>query len=713
VSTKLPRGVKALGGGRFQVRVAKTHGSKATVTRVVVDETVALAAYYAGVAARGRGEDVAAAMDGSKASSAPLNRPMTTSSEAVPCRTFAELVERYLAERAILVANSDPTRRSNRSKGVYSLRPTSHKTESRRILTRLVPVFGAMELRTISAEVVQQWLVDIAGEDGGGIDIVTANGYLVTLRALLKRARRSELPDDFPWAGVHPVPPKRPRKQPSDPSVWGGNPGDADPVLPFADGVALATFMHPADRLVLYCEHFGGPRIGETYGLTLGDLYFEGGRLWAHIHQQISPEGDHLPWVKTDAGYRRIPLPGILADYIVQYCKRYHDYDLHDPDVERGTRRLIVNPAGRDHDGTYLPGLRNAMSSRLTKTRDATGFGVDARGYAITSHLLRKSVSTYLLNAEEILLAIEREEASEEPGDDDPVALVAWLRSRVTNLEQITLGFTQRYISSYLGHEYDRRTDEQPASAITLSAYNLTVNSTAPFEAIADLIDRIARFEVGDLLDEPHEWDLLPVHFPSDPSYVTTTVASELIGINRSNVSVAVNDGRLDGHMAWIADGGHTRNRRGSNKKVPALPQLVVSRKSIDDYVEWSSRPSLAECARRLHMSEKALNRNFVDTGRLRPEVVGAKGKVLRVDPVHIDGLISEIHNAIITTLATSGPCTPKRLHALFNEHHGSLFVERRALRTWLDAWVSALVANGTVIRRMNGTLSVPKPKPQ
>jgi hypothetical protein len=240
-----------------------------------------------------------------------------------------------------------------------------------------------------------------------------------------------------------------------------------------------------------------------------------------------------------------------------------------------------------------------------------------------------------------------------------------------------------------------------------LSAYNLTINSTAPSMAVADVIDRIARFEVGDLLDEPHEWDLIPVHFPDDPAWVTTTVASELLGINRSNV--AVDRGRVDGHLAWLADGGYRRNQPGKNNS-PALPQIVVSRKSIDAYVELKARPSLKECARRLKMTASAVEHNFVPTGKLQPKVVAGENRTLRVDHCELDALVNEIHGAVIETLTFYGPSTPKRLRTLFNKHHGGMFAEGRALQTWLDAWVSTLVAEGKLRRRLDGSLSIAPP---
>ncbi len=692
----LPPGIKETSPG-YRVRVSTAVGSKSMVTRHYPTLHDAYIAHSRGNHAKRMGEDVAAAMDEGQARHVPA--PIAPASPP-PVRTFKELVEYHLERRKRLSETCNTSRRSSKRKGHISLRPTTYKSDCRRIKTRLLPEFGDMLLTDISQNKIEEWLLRLCAE---GISTQTAIGYLNSMRFILRSAERHELPGSYPWHDANPSPPANPIKPKSDPSVWGGSPVDANPVLPFADLKALALATHAADRIVFYCEGLGGPRIGELYGLELRDLTYRDGYVWIKIERQITPENEPVPWVKSDAGYRTIPLAKILGDYLEQYCLRYHAYDIKNPDPSKAYRRLVVNPSGRDHDGTWLPGLRGGFSSRLVELREKAGFGRAKLGYAIDSHHFRKSCTTYLLNSEEIVTYVSLEQLGPEPDKSDVDAHMKWSSQRIHQLEMLRLGFSQMHISEYLGHEYDRGRDTNPASVVTLRHYNLSTATTGPFTAIADIVDYIARHEIGSLLDEPDEWDLLPVRFPHDPDWITTSQASEIIGINQSNVSTGVKKGRIEGHLAWLADGGHNR-RTATRKAPPALPQLAISRKSAEAIAAINNKPTLSEAARRLGMSIEAVRRNFGLTGRLPIDATYANRFL--VEEKDLEALQEQLFTAVLDVLETNGPCRVGKLSRLFNERHGDLFVEGRALERWIVAWTDMLRATGRITRHYNGTLA-------
>jgi hypothetical protein len=97
---------------------------------------------------------------------------------------------------------------------------------------------------------------------------------------LVGRAPLSIRPEDSPWNDCAPGKPANQRKLMADLSQWGGLPGSALPVLPFSDGRNLAHALAAADRLVVYDEHYSRPRIGEMFGLQLGDFSYVNDYLW-------------------------------------------------------------------------------------------------------------------------------------------------------------------------------------------------------------------------------------------------------------------------------------------------------------------------------------------------------------------------------------------------------------------------------------------------
>lgn len=142
----------------------------------------------------------------------------------------------------------------------------------------------------------------------------------------------------------------------------------------------LAKLTSAAFRAAVYLEALAGPRIGECFGLQLGDFFWKDSLLWVTIERQMLQTNAVVPWVKTDASYRRIPLAPILSDYLIDYCHICHGIDLRNPDPALFGRQLIVNTAGRDTDGSFLAALRTNGSvwPSLATSRTEQGGGLTA-----------------------------------------------------------------------------------------------------------------------------------------------------------------------------------------------------------------------------------------------------------------------------------------------------------------------------------------------
>lgn len=692
MSDQLPKGVRRRGTS-WLVRLADAQYSKRQVSRTFATKEAALSAYYAAVEARNAGGDVEAALDG-----AALSAPRTLGPARV--RTFSEIVHgQYLPERKRLVEVSDPTFRGSPARGVISLRPTTLARYVEELNRVLLPTFGEMRLDQIDRSTVQAWLIELADS---GYSPKSAKQYLVRLRAVVGQAGRAEQPDDFPWKGLGPVTPGVPKRPPLKPSVWGGEPGSRPPACHFFEGVALAQLVEPADRAVLYCEHLGGPRIGECFGLHLGDFEYRQGRdgrrrLWVRIHRQVDSTNVERPWVKSDSSYRTIPLADTLARYLEMYVARYHDTKLDDLDPRKRSRRLIVNPAGRDLDGSFLPAVPSNWSSRFVTARNSGGFSHANLGYHLTTHHLRKSVSTYLLNMD----LVRRQHFDPGPEPDDPTELIGWLRRQ---LSAQSLGYSPIHVSAYLGHLHSGVGDDNPAAPVTLTHYHLTFVDDSAFEAIADAIDDVVVREVGTLIDAPSDRDLLPVRYPDDPDWITLSDAATVTGLNKTNTLQAVRKGKLVGELAWLANGGYKRNAV-NDKTVPAHPQYMVLRTSAERLGALKRSPSLKQVAQRLGVSAEAFRRNFVET---RQVAVVADGPRDVPDPTDVDTVVEAIHDAVLDVVAQGGSMTVAQATAAFNASHGHLFVEGRALERWVHTWLDTLHDQGALRRRLDtGTFTV------
>jgi integrase len=588
---------------------------------------------------------------------------------------------------------SNPKLRRSLKRGHNTLRPPTYDNDEEIFELYLLPAFGSMLIRDIDIDAVYAWLISQADR---GFACSTVLGHLIHLRAVVGAAKAGERPEEFPWKGCLPIDPDKPLRPANDPKKWGGQPGSTEPLLPLSDVNRLGIGFQAAFQSAIYIEALAGTRIGEAFGLQIGDFEWIDGVLWVQLERQMNDKNVIVPWVKTDAGYRKIPLAAILANYLIEYCSLYHGCDLMHPDPEFKGRQLIVNPAGRDVDGSFLTARRTNFASKVSKVRVTVGLSHERLGYWVDSGHLRKGLSTYALHGEEIVRAIDKLEQGVEPSDTDE--LIAHLRAKLSVAAEPLVVYSDMDVSRYLGHAYDGKGDPLAASAVTLRYYNLTVNSNAAFLSIAETIDKIARHEIGELFVDTDVLDSLPVHFSDDEEWMTSDVAGPLVGLTQGNISVAVNEGRLVGHLGWLANGGYKRNAN-SGRSTPAKPRMFVSRTSVKEMARIKAMPSVKDLARRIGMSSEAVTRNFIDTGHLRTEVTKS---AIRVDPDDAARLLSDLHGAVLDCFDPGRSMTVRDLTRHFNARHGSLFVERRALPRWIQRWVDDLIANGRLRLRQD-----------
>ena len=182
--------------------------------------------------------------------------------------------------------------------------------------------------------------------------------------------------------------------------------------------------------------------------------------------------------------------------------------------------------------------------------------------------------------------------------------------------------------------------------------------------------------------------------------------AAKLIGISRCNVTLAVQEGRLEGQFGWPADGGYRRNADGE-KKVPALPRVYVTVTSVKEACRIRAMPSLTEAAARVGMGAKGLQTNFLDTGQVRFEITKS---TIRVNSDDVEALISRLHDAVHGCVHPGEALVPSVLRARFNKRHGGMFVHGKALPSWIDTWVDALVEQGRLRGGLDGVIRLGSP---
>ncbi|MGH9101964.1 MAG: hypothetical protein ACRDYD_03120, partial [Acidimicrobiales bacterium] len=184
----------------------------------------------------------------------------------------------------------------------------------------------------------------------------------------------------------------------------------------------IASHLHPVHQLVFWLQRIMGLRISEAFGVLVSDLVDLGDTGLLAVQGQggrtFSVRDEHgqvvaVPYkatLKTVAGSRVLVVPPALTGLIRVAIEAFHT----DPDTGEidTTARLVPGLRTPDRSGQHA--YRHAFEEATTAEHLAT----DDLGFAVTTHLLRKSCATDLAWAAGIEDAIRRRFMGHRAGDD-------------------------------------------------------------------------------------------------------------------------------------------------------------------------------------------------------------------------------------------------------------------------------------------------------
>jgi len=248
-----------------------------------------------------------------------------------------------------------------------------------------------------------------------------SQGYVTdalwVLRRILAFARANGLfPPGFdPTEGLDaPVADKADRRRPDR----GGQPRP----LALPECARLASHLHPVHQLAFWLQRIMGLRISEAFGVRVSDMVDLGGTGLLAVQGQggrsFSVRDDHgrvvaVPYkqtTKTAAGSRVLVVPEHLMDLVRVAIDAFHT----DPDTGQvnAAARLVPGLQTPDRSGQHA--YRHAFEEAAT----AEQLSGDHLGFAVSTHLLRKSCATDLAWAAGIEDAVRRRFMGHRAGDD-------------------------------------------------------------------------------------------------------------------------------------------------------------------------------------------------------------------------------------------------------------------------------------------------------
>ena len=248
-----------------------------------------------------------------------------------------------------------------------------------------------------------------------------SQGYVTdalwVLRRILAFARANGLfaPGFDPTEGLDaPLADKADRRRPDR----GGQPRP----LTLPECARLASHLHPVHQLAFWLQRIMGLRISEAFGVRVSDVVDLGGTGLLAVQGQggrsFSVRDDHgqvvaVPYkqtTKTAAGSRVLVVPEQLMVLIRVAIDAFHT----DPDTGQvdAAARLVPGLQTPDRSGQHA--YRHAFAEAAT----AEQLSGDHLGFAVSTHLLRKSCATDLAWAAGIEDAVRRRFMGHRAGDD-------------------------------------------------------------------------------------------------------------------------------------------------------------------------------------------------------------------------------------------------------------------------------------------------------
>jgi integrase len=303
-----------------------------------------------------------------------------------------------------------------------------------------------------------------------GYAVSVVDGHLNVLRRIFKFAISHGMMTHDPSATLAPLPPLIGTKSKAPPKDDGSN------WLNLVASKKIADRMHIHHQLAFWIMRLTGERIGETYGITLGDIHRED----EHMALMLRHQGGKRQKVrdktgttvtvtlkegmKSEAGRRYIPVPKALGELIDLYVEAFHS-----PDAGPMTP-LIRTPRGLGQSA-YRDAMKGAVGD--------AGFGYEAFGIDVIPKFLR-------------------------------VCLVCDL----TPVEK-------RLRSIYVGHKV---TNYQGGAPVTEDKYTRRRAGIDHLLPVTDFLDELIAIEIGTLVEPAPLIRLVPDHRNMDPVALSQVV---------------------------------------------------------------------------------------------------------------------------------------------------------------------------------------------
>jgi integrase len=187
-----------------------------------------------------------------------------------------------------------------RNRSGYAYKPSAIRGYEMALVARVLPALGGLRLSAIRRVDVQDFADRLCA---AGLDPSTVRNTLMPLRAIFRRAvARGEVAVN-PTSGLE------------LPAMEGARDRIASP----AEAVALLAALPERDRAIWATAMYAGLRRGELLALRWEDVDLAGGVI--HVERSWdAKEGAVGP--KSRAGWRTVPIPAVLRDYLVEHKLR-------------------------------------------------------------------------------------------------------------------------------------------------------------------------------------------------------------------------------------------------------------------------------------------------------------------------------------------------------------------------------------------------------
>jgi integrase len=168
---------------------------------------------------------------------------------------------------------------------------------------RILPEFGARKVSEVTRDDVQDFADRMLAE---GADPSTIHNTLMPLRAIYRRlvGRASSGVTVNPTTGLE------------LPAVRGGRDRVAEP----EEIAKLLAVLAVEDRVIWATAAYAGLRCGELMGLWVEDVDLTAGVI--RVERSWDPKSGQIVEPKSKKGRRRVPIPAVLRDYLVEHKLR-------------------------------------------------------------------------------------------------------------------------------------------------------------------------------------------------------------------------------------------------------------------------------------------------------------------------------------------------------------------------------------------------------